>query len=277
MGNAVPPPRVPTAVPDVPVTAGVLTNPGAMAHYAGHAVFDDERPELSYLLLAPSQGGDGRLTAAQIDTLELGQVRLVVLSSCRTAGRTGRHDRALEGERWIRRSDPVGQRPLGVTQLPDKQQAPRLQMPRMGCVGLIPMSGERGSCVVQLVRGPAEIARNQRDLGLRHHAARAGHGFVCAEGSAGAIQQVFRQSEIAEPRHGDTPQRKRRRVAAQCDAVECAKDVSGRKRARRCRDQRVHRHPAKNPATLVTLTLRMIVPTISPRSINNPLKGVSDD
>lgn len=63
-----------------------------MIHYAGHAVFDDARPEQSALVLA---GADttGRLTAAAVNRLKLDGVRLVVLSACRTVrtreGRSG--------------------------------------------------------------------------------------------------------------------------------------------------------------------------------------------
>lgn len=63
-----------------------------LIHYAGHAVFDDARPERSYLLLA-GRGESGRLTAEAIRDLELEGVRLVVLSACRTVrargGRSG--------------------------------------------------------------------------------------------------------------------------------------------------------------------------------------------
>jgi CHAT domain-containing protein len=57
-----------------------------IAHFAGHAVFDDERPERSHLVLAPSTGSNpqGRITAAELSTLDLRHVRLVILSACRT-------------------------------------------------------------------------------------------------------------------------------------------------------------------------------------------------
>ncbi|HEX8694419.1 MAG TPA: CHAT domain-containing protein [Longimicrobium sp.] len=61
-------------------------------HYAGHALFDDTRPERSALVLA---GADttGRLTAEAVNALQLRGVRLVVLAACRTArareGRSG--------------------------------------------------------------------------------------------------------------------------------------------------------------------------------------------
>ncbi len=62
----------------------------SMVHYAGHAVFDDERPERSYLVLA---GHASELTAGGVDTLDLRGLRLVVLSACETLrsreGRTG--------------------------------------------------------------------------------------------------------------------------------------------------------------------------------------------
>lgn len=61
-------------------------------HYAGHAVFDDARPERSFLVLA-DRGDAGRFTADSVGTLDLGGVRLVVLSACRTVrarqGRSG--------------------------------------------------------------------------------------------------------------------------------------------------------------------------------------------
>jgi CHAT domain-containing protein/tetratricopeptide (TPR) repeat protein len=70
------------------VLAG-LGRAGAV-HYAGHAVFEDERPERSYLLLAPEPGrpGPATLEAADIAQLDLHHVALVVLSACRTV-RTG--------------------------------------------------------------------------------------------------------------------------------------------------------------------------------------------
>jgi CHAT domain-containing protein len=62
-------------------------------YFAGHAVFDDARPERSYLLLAPDGTGDGRLTAAAVAAMDLRGLRLVVLSACETqrsvTGRAG--------------------------------------------------------------------------------------------------------------------------------------------------------------------------------------------
>jgi CHAT domain-containing protein len=64
----------------------------SVIHYAGHAVFDDARPERSFLVLA-GEGDSGRLSAETVSGMELGGVRLVVLSACRTLrsrqGRSG--------------------------------------------------------------------------------------------------------------------------------------------------------------------------------------------
>jgi len=58
----------------------------AVVHFAGHAVFDDQRPERSYLVLAPEHGPTPRnwLTAAEMETLPLEHVDLFVLSACQT-------------------------------------------------------------------------------------------------------------------------------------------------------------------------------------------------
>lgn len=63
----------------------------SLLHFAGHAVFDDERPEQSYLVLAG--GSRGRLDADSLRAMDLRHLRLVVLSACQTqrarSGRSG--------------------------------------------------------------------------------------------------------------------------------------------------------------------------------------------
>ena len=55
-----------------------------IVHYAGHAVFDDSRPERSYLVLAADSTKADRLTAAEIARMSMTHGRLVVLSACQT-------------------------------------------------------------------------------------------------------------------------------------------------------------------------------------------------
>jgi CHAT domain-containing protein len=61
-----------------------------MLHYAGHAVFDDDRPERSYLLLARTPGHPAMetLQAGEIAQLDLRHLSVVVLAACQTV-RTG--------------------------------------------------------------------------------------------------------------------------------------------------------------------------------------------
>lgn len=70
---------------------GVELGNASVVHFAGHAVFDDRRPEESFLVLAQTRGARGpdRLTAAQIGAMNLRPVRLVVLSACRTLRTSG--------------------------------------------------------------------------------------------------------------------------------------------------------------------------------------------
>ena len=112
---------------------------------------------------------------------------------------------------------------------------------------------ERRPRRVERLRRPAEVARDERDLGLGDDAPRAGHGLSRTEGARRASQQSLRAHEIAELRHRDAAKRERRRVVAQGDPLQCAEGITRGERARRGRDQRVH----WNPATLVTPTISM--------------------
>lgn len=80
---------LPKAAASVDAVRAALPRAG-LVHYAGHAVFDDERPERSYLLLAPAPGDAGAdvLEAEEIAAMDLRRVSVVVLAACQTV-RTG--------------------------------------------------------------------------------------------------------------------------------------------------------------------------------------------
>jgi CHAT domain-containing protein len=60
-----------------------LAGDSGYVHLAGHGRLDADDPLASAILLAPGEGHDGRLSAAEVLQLEL-QARLVVLSACQT-------------------------------------------------------------------------------------------------------------------------------------------------------------------------------------------------
>jgi CHAT domain-containing protein/tetratricopeptide (TPR) repeat protein len=75
------------------VLVGKAATSGALAyalehatvlHYAGHAVLDDRRPDHSRLVLAVDTLSRSGLAASDIRRLHLGNLRLVVLSACRS-------------------------------------------------------------------------------------------------------------------------------------------------------------------------------------------------
>ena len=129
-----------------------------------------------------------------------------------------------------------------------------------------PCALERRPRRVERLPRPAQFARDQRDLRLGDDASRAGDGLCRTERPRRASQQRLRSREIAELRHRDAAQRKRRRIVAQRDPLECAERIAGGERARRGRDQRVHR----NPATLVTPTVRCPPPDYLKTMISRP-------
>ena len=168
--------------------------------------------------------------------------------------RDPRNDQLVGGPQRGRegRGVELGERALGLVEAPDQEQAPDLEIPRMRGVHPVAVLFERRPRRVERLRGPAQVARDERDLGLGDDAPRAGHGLLRTEGARRASQESLRANEIAELRHRDAAQRERRRVVAQGDPVQRAERITRRERTRRGRDQRVHR----NPATLVTPTVR---------------------
>ena len=161
-----------------------------------------------------------------------------------------RDDQFMGGprRRRKRRGIKLGEFALGFVKAADQEQAPDLESPRMRGIEAVAVRFERRPRCVERLRRPAQIARDQCDLGLGDDASCAGHGLFRTEGTRRTSQQSFGSCEIAELRHRDAAQRQRRRVVAQRDPLQCAKRITRRQRARRGGDQRVHR----NPVTLVT-------------------------
>src|SRR5882757_7111024 len=137
--------------------------------------------------------------------------------------------------------------------------APCLQIPCVRGVYTVAVPFERRPCGVECFRGPTQVARGERDLGLGDHAPRPGYGFFRTKGTRGTSQERFRSNQIAELCHRYAAKRESRCVVAQGDPLQCAEGIPCGERERRGRDQRVHR----NPVTLVTPTFQYLTLKLS--------------
>ena len=123
--------------------------------------------------------------------------------------RDARDDQLVGGPRGGRegRRVELGERTLGLVEAADQEQAPDLEIARMRGVGPVAVRFERRPRRVERLRGPAEVARDERDLGLGDDAPRAGHGLFRTEGA--------RRTVAAAPSRG----RDRRAAPSRCRAA----------------------------------------------------------
>jgi hypothetical protein len=163
-------------------------------------------------------------------------------------------DHELVGGPQSRRQDrgiELRQCTLGLVEAPDQQQTPDFEMPCMRGVGPVAVPRERRPRGIERLGGKAQVARDERDLGLSPDASRTGHGLFRTEGTRRLSQQGLRPNKIAELRHGDAAQRQGRRVIAQSHPLQCAERITRCEGMRCGSDQRVHGNPDK----LVTPTV----------------------
>src|SRR5947199_202269 len=66
---------------------------------------------------------------------------------------------------------------------------------------------------------------------------RPSHRFARSERAGGASDEGPGPDELTELRHGNPAQRERRRIVAQCNALQCAEGITGGERARGGCDQ----------------------------------------
>jgi hypothetical protein len=82
------------------------------------------------------------------------------------------------------------------------------------------MRFERRACRIKRVRRPAQISRDQRNLGFGNDTPRAGHRLFRMKRARGTSQERFRSNEIPELRHRDASKGESRCVVAQGDAFQ---------------------------------------------------------
>jgi len=160
------------------------------------------------------------------------------------------HPQLVGGPRrgWQGRGVEPGERTLGLIEAPDQAEAPDLEISCVRGVHHVAVLRKCRPRRVERLDRPAQVARDERDLGLGNDAPRTGHGLCRTEGVGSTSQERLCSNEIAELRHRDASKRERRRVFAQGHPLQCAEGITRSECTRRGSDQRVHR----NTPTLVT-------------------------
>src|SRR6266480_5306625 len=87
---------------------------------------------------------------------------------------------------------------LGLVQAADQEQAPDLENARMRGIYAVAVRFECHPRCVERLRGPAQIARDECDLGLGHHAPGAGHRLFRTERTRSTSQESLCPNEITE-------------------------------------------------------------------------------
>ena len=105
-------------------------------------------------------------------------------SSAGAESRSGNHQ-LVGGPRRGRKGRGIerGERALGLVEAPDQEQAPDLEIARMRGVDPVAVRFERRPRRVERLRRPAQVARDERDLGLGNDAPRARHRLFRTEGA----------------------------------------------------------------------------------------------
>ena len=130
-----------------------------------------------------------------------------------------RDDQLVGGPRRGREGRGVepGEFTLGLVEAADQEEAPDLEIPRMGGVHPVAVLFQRRPRGVERLRRPAQVAADEGDLGLGDDTPRAGHGLFRTEGARRTSHESLRSNEIAELRHRDASKCQRRRVVTQGD------------------------------------------------------------
>src|SRR5262249_4084112 len=80
-----------------------------------------------------------------------------------------------------RRAVEPGERTRGLLETPDEEETADLEIPRMCRIPPVDVLLDRRPHRVELFRRPAQVARDERDLGLGGDTPRAGHGLFRTE------------------------------------------------------------------------------------------------
>ena len=130
----------------------------------------------------------------------------------------------------------VGELSLGCVEAPDQEEAPDFEIACMRGVHSVAVLFECRARRVERLRGPAQVTRGERDLGLGDDTPRAGNGLFRTEGARRTAHENLCPGKITKLRHCDAAKGQRRRVVAQGDPVQGADWITRREGTRRGRD-----------------------------------------
>ena len=99
---------------------------------------------------------------------------------------------------------------LGLVEAADQEQAPDREALRMRGIYPVAVRCEGRPRRVERLHRKAQVARDERDLGLGDDAPRAGHRLFRTERARRASQESLCSNEIAELRHRDAAKREGR-------------------------------------------------------------------
>src|ERR1700674_945391 len=116
-----------------------------------------------------------------------------------------------------KRGVEIGERPLGLVEASDQEEAPGFEGPCMRGVEPVAMRFECRASRIERLHWPTQIARGERDFGLGDQAPRASYSLSRTEGASGTSQESLGPDQIAQLRHRSAAKRQCGRVVAQGD------------------------------------------------------------
>jgi hypothetical protein len=91
----------------------------------------------------------------------------------------------------------VSEHTLGIVEMPKEKESADFHVACKPGVQAISVRFQSRSRSLQPFCRPGQIARGERDFGLRYYAPRTGHNFFGAEGTRSISQEFFRPREVA--------------------------------------------------------------------------------
>jgi len=120
----------------------------------------------------------------------------------------------------------LGECALSFVESTYQQEAPDLQISRVGRIHSVAVRLEGRAGRVEGFCSLAQVPGRERDLGFGNDASSASDDLFRAKSACGTSQQFSGPNELAELRHGNASKGQRWRVVSERDPVQCAEGVT---------------------------------------------------